>query len=176
MYCSKYKLHAYCVVNKLVIKEGEQWTQRRCTAGSAFQHAARQNSLCLSAEVEGVNVYQGEQSRHKGERNTMCACASMCICAVCVLVCALKDGSESVVFHSFLPWCTALLFCTRGTSHAEWVLFDIDSSLRERVHSKTGAGEFILGKKQIVVYFPGSGCRTCEEPTALMLQRWHSTR
>lgn len=32
----------------------------------------------------------------------MCACVSMCICA-CVLVCALKDGGESVVFHSFLP-------------------------------------------------------------------------
>lgn len=31
-------------------------------------------------------------------------------------------------------------------------------------------------KKQIVVYFPGSGCYTCEEPTALMLQRSHSTR
>lgn len=51
------------------------------------------------------------------------------------------------MFHSFSPWCTALLFRTKGTSHAEWVLFDIDSSLRERVHSKTGAGKFIRRKK-----------------------------
>lgn len=51
------------------------------------------------------------------------------------------------MFHSFSPWCTALLFRTKGTSHAEWVLFDIDSSLRERVHSKTGAGKFIRWKK-----------------------------
>ena len=83
-YCSK--LHAYRAGNKLVIKVREQWMQRRRTAGSAFQHAARQNSLCLSAEVEGANVYQGEQSRHKGERNTMCACASVCVC-VCIRAC-----------------------------------------------------------------------------------------
>ncbi len=32
----------------------------------------------------------------------MCLCVHVYMC-MCVLVCALKDGGESVVFHSFLP-------------------------------------------------------------------------
>lgn len=41
---------------------------------------------------------QGEQSSHKGERNTVCVYVPVCRC-----VCTLEDGGESVVFHSFLP-------------------------------------------------------------------------
>lgn len=41
-----------------------------------------------------------------------------------------REGT-STVFHRFLRRFTALLFRTRGTSHAKWLLFDIDSSLRE---------------------------------------------
>lgn len=62
-----------------------------------------------------------------------------------------RGEGESVVFHRFLRRCTALLFSTRGTSPAEWLLFDIDSSLRGRVHSQTGAGKFILKKKNSCV-------------------------
>ena len=106
---------------------------------------------------------QGEQSRYKGEGNTVCACVCPCVRA--------EGWCRECCVSQFFAMMHCFIIRTKGTSHAEWVLFDIDSSLRERVHSKTGAGKFILGKKQIVVYFPGSGCRTCEEPTALMLQR-----
>lgn len=52
-----------------------------------LQHTVRQNSLFSSAEVEGVNVNQGEGSSYKGERATACVCVSMymlharpCVC------------------------------------------------------------------------------------------------
>lgn len=154
--------------NKLEINVWEYEMQRLYVAPPVLYFNMQLGEIvCFWVQQRWKEWMQGEQSSYKGERNTMCACVSLCVHWRMVV---------RVLFHSFLPWCTALLFCTKGTSHAEWVLFDIDSSLRERVHSKTGAGKFILGKKQIVVYFPGSGCRTCEEPTALMLQRWHSTR
>lgn len=130
------------------------------TTHSPLQHTVRQNSLFLSAEVEGVNAYQGEQSSYKGKRNTMCARMSVCICT-CVSLCVHWRMVVRVLCFTVFCHDALLYYSAQGALHMRngFSLISTAAWGRECTQKQARANLF-WGKKQIVVYFPGSGCRT----------------